>query len=122
MSGDPTQAQRVVIMSTLGTGVLTVIGTAAKLDPTNPHPTISSGRVIIGTFVAGIMLSGLAQVQPDLASGLAALMLVTSMFVVGTPAWDALSHAVGGGTADAAPGHLPAGATTTSHPLGPYLP
>lgn len=109
-------------MSTAGTVVLTLLGTASKSDPTDPHPTIGSGRLVIGAAVVGIMLAGLAQAQPDLAQGLGALMLVTSMFVVGTPAWDAIAHATGGGTATAAPGHLPAGATIANHPNGPYLP
>lgn len=50
-------------------------------------------RWVIGTLMAGAGLAVLAQITPDLAAGLALLMLLSAAIVYGKPAWDAISAA-----------------------------
>lgn len=132
MSTAPTadSAQRVVILSTVGTVVLTFIGNATakdkngnyKVDPGQNEDwaaKIAPAKVILGGLVAGILLSGIAQVDPPIGQGLAALMLVTSMFVVGGPAWDAISQVTGGTPSGEA---TPAEIAAAQKAAGPALP
>lgn len=49
-------------------------------------------RVVVGGFLAAVLLGFLADVSPDLAGAFAALMLATAVLVLGGPAWNALTR------------------------------
>jgi hypothetical protein len=81
------QAKRVVILSVATAGAMTTVRDLANGDP--PHI-----RTILGVVVGGVLLAGLAEVQPSIAGGLALLLLTSAVFVVGGDAWAAISKAV----------------------------
>lgn len=84
MSVDAANSNIVTAIGVSGVLVLVKAGAADELPPI---------RTWIGLSFAGIGLSVLAQNSPDLAGGLALLMLTTSVFVYGKPAWDAIADA-----------------------------
>lgn len=65
--------------------------------------TLPAGRFIVGTAVAGVGLAVTAQFAPELAGGLAVLLLASSALVYGGPAWSALADRVTPATAPTAP-------------------
>lgn len=79
-------SKSVIVASTVATGALSYVG--AIRDPARAAQPI---RIAAGTFMAGTMLAFLAEFAPELAAGLAALMLVTAAFVAGGPGWAAIS-------------------------------
>lgn len=82
----PADAKRIVVMSTVGTMVLT---TAATLQKDSKLPGF---KVVLGGFAMGTILAAAAEWAPELAAGLATLVLITAAFAVGPDAWDGLSH------------------------------
>jgi hypothetical protein len=64
---------------------LTYIG-AVRRDGESPDV-----RVAIGAFVAGVGLAVTAEFAPPVAAGIAALMLATSLFVLGGDAMAGIS-------------------------------
>jgi hypothetical protein len=50
-------------------------------------------RFVIGTFASAVMLAAAAQFVPDLAGGMALLVLTTAALVYGGPAWQVLTSA-----------------------------
>lgn len=77
-------AKRMVVVGTLGTGVLTA---AAQLHAGK----IPSAKVGIGVLASGVILAAVAEAAPTLAGGFAALMLVTAAFVLGGGAWSGIT-------------------------------
>jgi len=84
MTTDVANAHIVTAIGVSGALVLVKAGAADELPPI---------RTWIGLSFAGIGLAVLAQNSPELAGGLALLMLTTSVFVYGKPAWDAITDA-----------------------------
>lgn len=87
MSTDTANAHIVTAIGVSGALVLVKAGAADELPPI---------RTWIGLTFAGVGLAVAAQTSPELAGGLALLMLTTSVFVYGKPAWDAISAATNG--------------------------
>jgi hypothetical protein len=75
-------AKRLVVVGTIGAGVLTLVAAYR-----NPNPKRQPFRVVLGVFIAGVLLAVLAEVAPSLAAGFSMLMLATAAFVVGGDAW-----------------------------------
>lgn len=84
MTTDLANAHIVTALGVSGALVLVKAGAADELPPV---------RTWIGLTFAGVGLAVLAQTWPDLAGGIAILMITTSVFVYGKPAWDAISKA-----------------------------
>jgi hypothetical protein len=87
--GDTGKAVDVVIVSLTAVGLLALINNAAGAG-TQKTPGL---RIAIGLFASGFLLTGLAEVSPEIASGLAVLAVTTAAFVYGAPAWAALTRA-----------------------------
>lgn len=83
------QAKRVVLVSVAGVGVLSTVAYVKRNDSLPPP------RLIAGVFVSGVILAGIAEFQPSIAKGLAAVMLVTAAFAIGGDAWQGVGNAVG---------------------------
>lgn len=81
-----TSGKRLVVVGTIGTGVLTLIAAYRK-----PNAKRSPFRVVVGVFAAGVILAALAEVAPKLAAAFSMLMLGTAAFVVGGDAWAGIS-------------------------------
>jgi hypothetical protein len=79
-------AKQLVVVSTLGTGLLTVIALYHKGKTPTP-------RVGVGVIASGVILATVAEVAPEIAAGFAVLMLTTAVFVVGGDAWAGLAAA-----------------------------
>jgi hypothetical protein len=92
MTIDAANAHIVTAIGVSGALVLVKAGASADLPPV---------RTWIGLTFAGIGMAVLAESSPNLAGSLALLMLTTSVFVYGKPAWDAIATATG------APKHTP---------------
>lgn len=84
MSTDKANAHIVTALGVSGALVLIKAGAKNDLPPV---------RTWIGLTFAGLGLSVMAQSWPDLAGGMAMLIVITSVFVYGGPAWDAISKA-----------------------------
>lgn len=80
------QAKRLVVVGTVGT-----VGIAA-LSHVATEQSLPSARIAIGGFAVGIMLGLMAEVWPQGAGGLALVMLVSTAFVVGAPAWSSITN------------------------------
>jgi hypothetical protein len=84
MTTDRANASIVTALGVSGALVLVKAGAAGDMPPV---------RTWVGITFAGLALSVLAQSQPEIAGGIAMLMMCTSVFVYGKPAWDAISKA-----------------------------
>lgn len=85
---DDGQAKRIILVSVAGTGVLTAVAFVhreSELPPT---------RVVAGVFITGVLLTTVAEFQPKIAAGLAALMLTTAAFALGKDSWAGVSTIV----------------------------
>lgn len=80
------RANGLVLTGLVVSGGLVLIGGAVA--DKKPAP-----RFFVGWFVAGIGLAAVAQISPDIAGGVAVLMVITSALVYGLPAWQAISSA-----------------------------
>lgn len=80
----PVQAKRLVVGAVLTTGVLA----AAREVQKGKAPNI---RIVLGVFVAGLMLSALAGPLPAIAGGLAALMGLSALLTIGPEVFGALT-------------------------------
>lgn len=118
VQADPAHAKELVIVGLVGAGVVSAIGQVGK---TNGLP---SSRIGYGVFIAMALLSLLAEFAPSVAATFAMLILATAVFVYGGPAFELLAKLTGTTTAKtyAGPGYVPAGSSSTNHPMGPYLP
>lgn len=87
MTTDKANAQIVTALGVSGALVLVKAGAKGDVPPV---------RTWIGMSFAGIGLAVMAQSWPDIAGGLAMLILITSVFVYGKPAYDAISKATSG--------------------------
>lgn len=85
----PENSKQLVLIGVGGSAVLAVAGEVARTKewPKNP-------RIIVGTFAAAIILTGISAAAPDVAGGIAAVMLLTSAFVYGKPAWEAIAKSL----------------------------
>lgn len=83
-STDTANAHVVTALGVSGALVLVKAGAADEMPPV---------RTWIGLTFAGVGLAVMAQSWPDIAGGIAILMILTSVFVYGKPAWDAISGA-----------------------------
>lgn len=90
MDVDQAHAKRIILVSIAGVGVLTTMAVIRRRNDLPPS------RVIAGVFVSGVMLSAMAEFQPKIAAGIAALMLTTAAFALSPDAWAGVSNAVGG--------------------------
>jgi hypothetical protein len=79
----------VIITSLVASGVL---GTVRYVS----HGDVPPIRFGVGLVFSGLALSVMADFAPHLAAGLAVLMLVSSLFVGGSPVLDAITSAAGG--------------------------
>lgn len=115
---DPAHAKELVIVGLTATGVIAAIGQVGK---TNGLP---SSRIGYGVFIAMALLSLMAEFAPEVAATFAMLILATSLFVYGGPAFELLAKLTGTTTAKtyAGAGYTPPGSSTGNHPMGPYLP
>lgn len=80
------RAKELVVVSMVGTGVLTSI--SAYHRHSSPSP-----RIFVGVIAYGAILATVAEAAPDLAGAFAALVLVSAAFVVGPDAWQAITSA-----------------------------
>jgi len=83
----PPEAKRLVIVGTVGAGTLAAVGAFRR----GGGPTV---RLAVGVFAAGTLLAVAAEVAPEVAGGMAVLMLTTSALVLGGDAWAGISTAV----------------------------
>lgn len=74
-----------VLIATAATGAI-----AAARDLANDRTP--SVRLIAGVWIAGVLLALLAEVAPQLAAALAALMLVTAIFAGAPDVWQAVAR------------------------------
>lgn len=82
------RAKRIVLVSVLGTGILTGIASVQRGNGLPP------AKVVGGVVVSGVLLATLAEFQPRLAAGLAGLMLITAAVGMGDDAWKGVNQAV----------------------------
>lgn len=75
-----TDAKRIVIVGTVGTAVVTSLGSMVGGQ-------LPSARVPVGAFIAGVTLAMIAEAAPGPAAGFAIIMLVTATTVYGQPMW-----------------------------------
>lgn len=75
-------------------GALILTGTLASVHAIQQGRTPDVVRLLIGTLLAGVMLTTLAQVQPDLAKSLAVLALVAEIAGAGPELWTGLAKTV----------------------------
>lgn len=83
-------------MSTEGHAQELVVGCLAATAVVAAGSSLASGelpgmRMVIGLSFTGVGLAAGAMFAPDIAGGLAALILVSSLFVYGTPLLDAIT-------------------------------
>lgn len=100
----PAESKRLIVTSISGVAIVAAVG---KVHETGEIPSVA---IPLGALSAGVMLALLAEVQPDIAGKVAAIALITSIFVYGRPAFDAINTALGPRDAAAA---RPASTTTT---------
>lgn len=82
----PAHAKRYVLVGVAGTGALAVVASYRRGDT----PDV---RIGVGTVAAGVLLSVLAELVPDLAGGLALLMLTGAALATGAGAWEGIRAA-----------------------------
>jgi hypothetical protein len=87
MTADVANAHIVTAIGVSGALVLVKAGAADEMPPV---------RTWIGLTFAGVGMAVMAETSPNIAGGLALLMLTTSVFVYGKPAWDAITNATQG--------------------------
>jgi len=87
MSMTTDRANGLVLTSLTVSGALVLIRDATT-------GAIPKPRFFLGWTLAGIGLAVLAQIQPDLAGGVAVLMIVSAALVYGAPAWQVISKGV----------------------------
>jgi hypothetical protein len=87
MTADIANAHIVTAIGVSGALVLVKAGAADQMPPV---------RTWIGLTFAGVGMAVMAETSPNIAGGLALLMLTTSVFVYGKPAWDAITTATEG--------------------------
>jgi len=87
MSMTTDKANGLVLTALTVSGALVLIRDATDGDLPKP-------RFFVAWPIAGIGLAVLAQTMPDLAGGVAVLMIVASMLVYGAPAWQVISKGV----------------------------
>ena len=80
----PGKAQTLIVTSLAVSGGLVVVKDAKAGQ-------LPGARLAIGLTFTGVSLGVLAQFSPDLAGGVALLLLTTSVFVYGGPAFLAIS-------------------------------
>lgn len=73
---NPADAKKLVVVASAGTAVLSAIKAARA-------GSVPARRMVLGALVVAIVLSAGAEYQPDVAAGLATLMLITAVFVLG---------------------------------------
>ncbi|MFJ7153262.1 hypothetical protein ACIQVT_34535 [Streptomyces sp. NPDC100445] len=92
LTTDQANAHIVTALGVSGALVLVKAGARSEMPPV---------RTWIGLTFAGVALATVAQSEPNIAGGIAMLMLTSAVFVYGRPAWDAIAGATKGGkTAD----------------------
>ncbi|WP_190127140.1 hypothetical protein [Streptomyces inusitatus] len=84
MSTDKANAHIVTALGVSGALVLVKAGAEGDMPPV---------RTWIGLTFAGIGLSVMAQSWPEIAGPIALLIIISSVFVYGKPAWDAITRA-----------------------------
>jgi hypothetical protein len=82
----PPEAKRLVVVGTMGAGVLSVVAAYRKSGGASP-------RIAVGVFATGTMLAIGAELAPGIAGSMAILMLVTAAFVIGGDAWAGITEA-----------------------------
>lgn len=92
-----------------------VVGCLAASAAVSAGSSLASGdtpgmRLVVGYAFTGVGLATVALFAPDLAGGLAALILTTTVFVYGEPLMNAITSFTGTGT------------TTTRAPQTPRTP
>lgn len=115
------RAKQLILVTTGATVVITTVGTL------NQKGELPSAKVPLGAFIAGVMLEVLAEFEPQIAGGLAVIALITTVFVYGQPAFDALGEITNTKAGPAKPpsGPLVGGMMTPppgGWPTGPLLP
>lgn len=83
---NPPQAKRYVLVGVGGAAALAVVDAYRRGETPTP-------RIGVGAVAAGVVLSVLAEVVPDLAGGFALLMLTAAAFAVGGGAWKGITAA-----------------------------
>jgi hypothetical protein len=82
----PPEAKRLVVVGTMGAGVLSVVAAYRKSGGASP-------RIAVGVFATGTMLAVAAELAPGVAGSMAILMLITAAFVIGGDAWAGIAEA-----------------------------
>lgn len=88
ISFNPTNAKQTVITAIALTAIVTVIRDVAE------HTMPDVPKLLIGAFLAAILLTLLADVIPELAAALAILVLVSTLLQNGAPALQAVTARV----------------------------
>lgn len=83
----PDKAQGLVLTALVVSGALVLLKDATERELPAP-------RFFVGWAVAGLGLAVLSQTVPQLAGGVAILMIVSSALIYGAPAWQVISKGV----------------------------
>lgn len=81
-------AHRMAVAAPVIAGTLAI--TSHLLDGTWPRP-----RIVVAALIVASMLSVAADVIPEIASGLAAIVLVTALTLTGPAVWARITALVG---------------------------
>lgn len=82
-------AKRLVVLALVVTGTM---GAIRELAHPKPGVKLPALRFVVGLTFAGVVLSALAEIQPKLAGGLAALMMTSSVLVGGSETFTAVNN------------------------------
>lgn len=96
-SMDPGKAKRLALLSTgAAAGLAVVSGLVQSRERKfgKGPDQFDPARIVAGALILAVILTLMAEVAPPVAGGFALLVLVTALFVVGEPAWQALGAIV----------------------------
>lgn len=77
-----------LIFAVVTTGAVTMIRQVIEVGKPNP-------KTLAGIFIYGLLIFGIAEVSPELATGMALVALVTSLLVNGQVVFASLGKAIG---------------------------
>lgn len=104
----PANTQKLILIAmTIAGGVTLIEEVGASAIPGDKAPTNASvGSIVIGTFVAGALLLGMSYFIPEFASGLAIVVMTSTVFTRGKVFWDLITLVTGGKPAASTTGNV----------------
>lgn len=100
MSGEA-RGQQLIVGCLTATAVVAAGSTAFDGDGRGPGM-----RLVVGVSVAAATLATVNMFAPDIAGGMAVLVLTTTVFVYGGPLFDAIAYGLGQSSPMATPGKV----------------